>query len=121
MSKMKDPAAVKRLEEGPNAMFRITRNGAPNMGKNLVVYFAYCVLVSFVTAYVARHTLTPGARWPIVFRLTGTIAIASYTLALFPESIWMWRPWNATWKSVCDSIVYGIMTGLVFAWLWPHA
>ncbi len=121
MSKCKDPAVVKRLEEGPNVMFRVTPNGVPKMGKSLVQYFAYCVLVSFVTAYVARHTLTFGADKMSVFRLTGTIAIASYTLALLPESIWMWRPWVATWKSACDSIVYGIMTGAVFALLWPHA
>ena len=77
-------------------------------------------LVSFVTAYVARHTLTYGASFQDVFRLTGTIAVASYTMAVIPESIWMWRPWSATIKSVCDSIAYGVMTGLIFAWLWPH-
>jgi len=121
MSKMKDPAVVKRLEEGPNAMFRVNPNGVPSMGKNMAAYFAYCVLVSFVTAYVARHTMTFATPRMFVFRLTGTIAIASYTLALIPESIWMWRPWSATWKSACDSIVYGIMTGAIFALLWPHA
>jgi hypothetical protein len=120
MRNMKDPAVVKRFESGPVAMFRVRPNGMPTMGPNLAAYFAYCVLVSFVTAYVARHTLTSGAARADVFRLTGTIAIASYTLALIPESIWMWRPWNATWKSVCDSIVYGILTGAVFAFLWPH-
>ena len=120
MKQMKDPAFVKRLEDGPIAMFRMRPNGVPTMGKNLTLYFLYCVLVSFVTAYVARHTLSPGAAWAVVFRLTGTIAIASHTLALFPESIWMWRPWTATWKSACDSIVYGLITGLVFAFLWPH-
>jgi len=118
---LKDPAFVKRLEQGPIAMFRVRPNGVPTMGKNLALYFIYCFLVSFVTGYVARHTLTFGAPGFTVFRLTGTIAVASYTMALFPESIWMWRPWSATIKSACDSIVYGILTAAVFAWLWPHA
>ena len=121
MKAMKDPAFVKRLEAGPIAMFRVRPNGVPTMGKNLTLYFIYCFLVSFVTAYVARHTLTPGASGFDVFRLTGTIAIASYTMAVFPESIWMWRPWSTTIKNAFDSIAYGLITGLVFAWLWPHA
>ena len=120
MKQMKDPAFVKRLEQGPIALFRVRPNGVPTMGANLTLYFVYCFLVSFVTAYVARHTLTYGASFQDVFRLTGTIAVASYTMALIPESIWMWRPWSVTLKSVCDSIAYGVMTGLLFAWLWPH-
>lgn len=121
MKAMKDPAFVKRLEQGPIAMFRVRPNGVPTMGKNLAVYFLYCVLVSFVTGYVARHTLRPGAAGLDVFRLTGTIAIASYTLASIPESIWMWRPWHVTWKGACDTIVYGMITGATFACLWPRA
>lgn len=118
---MKDPAFLKRVEDGPVAMITSRPNGMPAMGKNLILYFGYCVLVSFVTAYVARHTLSVGTSRFDVFHLTGTVAIAAYALAIFPESIWMWRPWPATLKSVCDSIAYGLMTGAIFAWLWPHA
>ena len=121
MKQLKDPAFVKRLEDGPIALFRVRQNGVPTMGANLTLYFIYCVLVSFVTAYVAWHTLTSAASFQDVFRLTGMIAVASYTMALIPESIWMWRPWNVTLKSACDSIAYGVMTGLIFAWLWPHS
>jgi hypothetical protein len=120
MKDCKKPEVIKRYEDGPIAMINVRPNGMPGMAKNLIQYFLYCFLVSFVTAYVARHTLTFGTPRMVVFRLTGTVAIAAYTLALFPESIWMWRPWSATWKSVCDSIVYGILTGAVFATLWPH-
>ena len=120
MKDCKNPAVVKRFENGPIALLRVQRNGVPKMGKSLTLYFIYCFLVSFVTAYVARHTLHPGASFHDVFRLTGAIAIASYTMAAFPESIWMGRPWSATIKSACDSIAYGVTTGFIFAWLWPH-
>jgi hypothetical protein len=121
MRNMKDPAVVKRFEDGPIAMINVRPNGMPGMGKNLIQYFLYCFLVSFVTGYVARHTLSPATARFDVFHLTGTVAIASYTLAVIPESIWMWRPWPMTIKNICDSIVYGLLTGAVFAWLWPHA
>lgn len=121
MSKMKDPAFIKRMEEGPIAMITSRPNGVPGMAKNLVLYFGYCVLVSFTTAYVARHTLNFGAEKMHAFQLTGTVAICSYALATIPESIWMWRPWPATLKHVADAIAYGLITGAIFAWLWPHA
>jgi len=120
MKDMKDPAVVKRYNDGPIALINVQPNGMPGMGKSLIQYFLYCFLVSFVTGYVARHTLNFGSARYDVFHLTGTVAIASYALALIPESIWMWRPWPATIKSLCDSIVYGLLTGAVFAYLWPH-
>jgi hypothetical protein len=116
---MKDPAVVKRLEDGPLVMFRVRKNGVPAMGKQLITYFAYCVLVSFVVAYVARHTLNFGAAGMTVFRLTGTVAIIAYTMSHIPESIWMWRPWHVTWKNIFDGVLYGIITGAIFAGLWP--
>jgi hypothetical protein len=119
MKNMKDPAVVKRFEDGPIAMITVRPNGVPGMGKNLILYFGYCLLVSFMTAYVARHTLNFGATRLDVFHLTGTVAIVAYTMAVIPESIWMWRPWPTTIKNICDSIAYGLMTGAVFACLWP--
>jgi hypothetical protein len=119
MKQMKDPAYIKRLEAGPLAMIRIRENGVPKMGPNLAAYFLYCFLVSFVTGYIARHTMHPGESFHQVFRMTGAVAIAAYTMATIPESIWMWRPWNVTLKNVCDSIVYGLITAAVFAALWP--
>ena len=115
----KDPAFVKRLEAGPQAMIRIRPNGVPKMGPNLLAYFVYCFVVSFITGYVARHTLGLASSMHTVFRLTGTVAISAYTLANFPESIWMWRPWSATWKNVADAVVYGLLTAASFALLWP--
>jgi hypothetical protein len=77
------------------------------------------VFVSFMTAYVARHTLHVGMAKFDVFHLTGTVAIMGYALATIPESIWMWRPWPATLKNLADSIAYGLITGAIFAALWP--
>ena len=38
----------------------------------------------------------------------------------FPQSIWWGQPWRATFKDVVDGLVYGLIIGAVFAWLWPH-
>ena len=30
------------------------------------------------------------------------------------------RSWATTVKSLCDSVIYGVLTGGAFAWLWPQ-
>ena len=118
-AQLKDPEYVKRLNAGPVAMIRIRENGVPKMGGSLIGYFIYCFFVSFSIGYIARHTLHAGDAFMAVFRLTGTVGIAAYALANFPESIWMWRPWGVTIKNVFDAIVYGLLTAATFALLWP--
>jgi hypothetical protein len=29
--------------------------------------------------------------------------------------------WSTSLKFVCDGLVYGLVTGLTFSWLWPTA
>jgi hypothetical protein len=113
------PEGMKKYQDGPVAMITVVPNGAPAMGKSLVLYFAFCVFVSFLTAYVARHTLSSTTPHPFVFRITGACAIGFYGLAHVPDSIWMGRPWSYTVKAVVDAIAYGVITGVVFMLLWP--
>ena len=34
-------------------------------------------------------------------------------------SIWKGTRWSTTWKNVFDGLVYALLTGGVFGWLWP--
>ena len=60
MKQMKEPAIKEKFEKGPVALLTVLPKGAPNMPKLLALWFGFSVLVSFVAAYVARHTLQPG-------------------------------------------------------------
>lgn len=116
-----DKEFMKRFDSGPVGLFVAGRNGPPNMGRNMLLSLIFYLVVSFVVAYVARHTLTFGTDGRTVLRITGTIAIAIYALAGVPDSIWFWRPWSVTAKNVVDGIVYGLITGVIFMLLWPAA
>lgn len=120
-SEMKDPAVLKRYEEGPVAMITVMRNGPPAMGKYLGLWFLFCLLVSFVTGYVARHTLAPDAGGLEVLRITGTIAFVGYGFGYFQNSIWQGIPWSNSLRGLVDAAVYAVVTGLVFRLLWPGA
>jgi hypothetical protein len=115
----KDPAVIQRYENGPVALIAVLRNGPPALGKPLVQWFAFCVLVSFVSAYLARHTLQPGMDGMTVCRVTGTVAFAGYGLGYLQDSIWKGIPWSNSLRGIADAVAYAVLTGLVFALLWP--
>jgi hypothetical protein len=120
-SMMKDPAVRKRYEDGPVAILTVLRNGVPAMGKYLAQWFLFCLLVSFVTAYIARHTLAPGADGLEVLRLTATVAFLAYGFGALQDSIWKSIPWSNSLRALLDAAIYALVTGLVFRLFWPGA
>jgi len=90
------------------------------MGKSLVLWFLYSVVVSVFAAYVAGRALGPGAQYLQVFRFAGCTAFTAYSLALVQPSIWYGRNWGTTVKSMFDGLVYACLTAGTFGWLWPR-
>ena len=121
MKQMSEPATKAKYDQGPVAHMTILPNGLPNMSKYLGLWFAYSVLVSFVTAYVARQTLLPGADGFLVMRVTGTVAFAAYGVSVMSDSIWKGQPWMVTAKFMLDGAIYSVLTALTFRLLWPAA
>jgi hypothetical protein len=114
----KEADAKAKLEEGPIGSL-IIRAGPPKMRKNLLFYFLFTLGVSFMVAYVGYATIGPGAEYRHVFRVLGTTAILAYSAAELPHAIWFGQTWGSSWKNVIDGLVFGLLTGGVFGWLWP--
>ena len=121
MSEMKDPAFLKKYEEGPVAHLTVLKNQLPNMGKYLTVWFLFCLFVSFFTAYIARHTLHFGEDGAMVLRITGAVAFAAYGMTSLQEWIWKGLPLSNTLRFLFDGALYSLLTGLTFMFLWPAA
>jgi hypothetical protein len=121
MKQMKEPAMMDKFEKGPVALITLYPKGAPALPKHLALWFGFSLLVSFVAAYVARHTLQPGADGLLVMRITGTVAFAGYGLSQLSDSIWKGQPWSNTVRALIDAAIYSVLTGLVFRLLWPAA
>jgi hypothetical protein len=120
-AQMKEPALRKKFEDGPIGFLILRPNGVPGMGKNLIQWLLLCFLVSFVTAYVARHTLHAGQDGLTVLQITATIAFAGYGFGYLQDSIWMGVPWSNCLRGLLDAVLYSLTTGLVFRLLWPAA
>lgn len=121
---MKDaatPEMIEKYEKGPCGFMTGIRNGRPAMGKSLVQWFLYTVLISALVAYIARLAHGPGAEYLGVFRVTGATAILVYGVSQFQDSIWKAQSWGVTFKFLFDGVIYGLVTAGTFGWLWPGA
>ena len=96
-------------------------SGPYNMGKSLLQWFLFSILISVFAGYIATFALQSGADYMVVFRLTGTVAILGYGVSNFTDSIWKGVGWGITAKFLFDGIIYGLLTAGTFAWLWPAA
>jgi hypothetical protein len=121
MEDMKNPDVVEKFETGPVGFVILRPSGAPRMGKSLVQWFVLNLVVAFFCALVAASTLAPGADRHTVFHVTALVALVAYATGSFQFGIWWGQPWRAVVKDAVDGLIFAIVTGLVFAWLWPPA
>jgi len=117
---MKSPVFKEKMSNGPVMIMTVRPNGMPGMGKYLVQWFVFCVVIGFFAGYVASRALPSGAPYLRVFQLVGASAFMAYAAAIWPMSIWYGRSWNTTIKSTVDGLVYALITAGAFGWLWPR-
>jgi hypothetical protein len=117
---MNTPEAKAKFVEGPVALMTVFPNGPVNMGKFLGLWFAFCVLVEILVAYLAVNTMGRGMRSRHVFRVTGTAAFLAYGIGTLANGIWKGQPWSVVFKEVFDGLIYSLLTAGTFGWLWPR-
>lgn len=121
MKEMSSPEMIAKFNQGPVGFARIFPNGMMAIGKALVQWFVFSIIVSACCAYVAHVTLPRGTDYLTVFRVIGTVAFMAYGFGSVCESIWKGQSWGTTCRFLFDALVYGLMTAGPFGWLWPTA
>lgn len=119
MEDMNKPETAEKFKQGPVGMIFLRPNGMPGMGASLGQWFIACLLVASICAHLAASTLAPGASSHLVFHVTGLIAFLAYAFGSIPAGIWYGQPWKTVIKDIIDGLIYGLITGGVFAWCWP--
>ena len=117
---MKSPAMVEKYSQGPVGMLTVFHTGQPNMGKYMLQWFIYCLIVSFFVAYLTGHTVAAATDYLQVFRVAGTAGFMAYGLGTLSNGIWKGQPWSMVIKEVIDGLIYGMLTAGTFGWLWPR-
>ncbi|HET7588007.1 MAG TPA: hypothetical protein VFL45_08015 [Gammaproteobacteria bacterium] len=119
MEDMKKLETKVKFKDGPVGLLILRRPGPMKMGPSLIQWFVFCLIVSVFCAYLAASTLPVATPLIQVFRVVGTIAFMAYAFAAIPMGIWWGQPWKIVIKDVIDGLIYGLVTGALFAWLWP--
>jgi len=108
-----------KLNEGPVGVLVALPNAPWPMGKSLIQWFLYSILIGFFCAYIASRSLQAGADYMAVLQIVAASAFGCYAIGLIQNSIWWFRKWSTTIKFLFDGLVYSLLTGGVFGWLWP--
>lgn len=121
MEDMRSSEFQEKFKKGPVLVMTVLPSGSMAMGRNLGMWFVYLIVVSFFSAYMAGRALGPGANYLEAFRFAGTAAFLSYSVALWQFTIWYRRSWLTTLKATIDGLIFALLTGGTFGWLWPHS
>jgi hypothetical protein len=117
---MRSPEFAEKMKQGPVMIMTVMPSGPISMGRYLILWFFYCAIVSFFSAYIGSRALGPGANYLQVFRFIGATGFIGYALALWQVSIWDGREWSLTIKLTFDGLIYALLTAGTFGWLWPR-
>ncbi len=127
--------ALKALyDKHPQGLLRVW---APaNMGVNMLLTFLFYLVTSTVIGYLGWAALPHGATalaipgaggvsgggatFAKVFQVLGTAGILAYCFASFPNDLWFQFKRRAMVMNWIDGVAFGLITGGVFAWLWPR-
>ncbi|MFO1031899.1 MAG: hypothetical protein U1F60_12525 [Planctomycetota bacterium] len=119
MKEMGTPEMGAKFARGPIGTLIVRPGGSMNMGQALGTWFGFCLLIGVLVAYLTGLAKGPGADG--VFRFASAAAALGYAFSSVPDSIWKGVRWSTTARFVFDGLLYALVTGATFAWLWPAA
>lgn len=119
---MQSEKVQKAWKEGPVGHLSVWPTPLTMGGKLVTTFFVY-LIVSTLIAYLTRVALppTPGsADFAKVFQVAATAGILAYCFSHIPSAIW-WSSYKRTIAAnIIDGVLYAAITGVIFAWRWPH-
>lgn len=116
---MEAPAFVEKMKTGPVGTMTIRPSGELPFGKMMGQWFLYSLLVAVLVAYITGRTRGVGTPFLEVFRVSSTVAFCCYVVAHWQNWIWWGKSTRFTLRYSVDGLVYALVTGATFAWLWP--
>lgn len=116
---MRSAAFTEKMVRGPVFSINIFRNGPISMGKPLMLWFLYLVVLAFTAGHIARGALGPAASGHALFHTVALSAFMGFAFGLWQAVIWFNRSAVTTLKATIDGLLYSIVMGAIFVWLWP--
>jgi len=116
---MKSEKVEKAVKEGPVGHLSVWPPPV-TMGDKLAATFIVYLVVSTLIAYLTRVALPGVAPFAKVFQVAATAGILAYCFSFIPTAVWFGSYKRTIVANFIDGIFYGLITGAIFAWRWPH-
>jgi hypothetical protein len=120
VEEMTAPEFVEKMKQGPVGIMTVWPNGEIRMGRMMGQWFVYSLVIAVFAAYLTGRTRAPGAAYLEVFRVSGAVTFCCYVVAHWQNWIWWGRSTRFTLTHSLDGIIFALITGATFAWLWPR-
>jgi hypothetical protein len=117
---MSSAAFMEKMKAGPVGFLTVRPSWNFKMGGTLFQWFLYSLVVSLFAGYIAGVAFGPGTEYLRIMQVAGCVAFVGYSMAQMHESIWWGRRWSWTIRNMLDGLLYGLLTGGTFGWLWPR-
>ena len=108
------------MESKPMALVLVRNPAQFNFVKGLAQWLVYAVVVAVFVAYITGRARGAGTPYLEIFRFAGTVGFLPFGFHSVSDAIWYGKPWSVVIKDVIDGLIYGMLMGGVFGWLWPH-
>ena len=116
----KQDQASKEFQEkyaaGPTGLLDVYQ--PVNMPMNMLWTVVFFLITSIFIGYIPFVACPPGTEFMKVFRIAGTIGVLTHASSGVLNGIWF-RKRLVT--DIIDGVVFGLLLGLIFAFLWPGA
>lgn len=124
LSKEEKQAKWDEMQKSPIGILRVW--GTISMGRSMlltfVVYLVASVLIGYLGWSAFPHGSAAGGTRPEfakVMQVLGTAGILTYCFAGLPGDIWFQKSRREMTTALIDGVIFGLITGAVFGWLWP--
>jgi hypothetical protein len=118
-SDMGSPEFAEKVKRGPLVILNITSGDSASMGRPLVLWLIYVLVVSALAGHIAYvfHDFAIDHRY--IFHTVALTAFLAYASAQWQATIWFRKPWLTSLKSSFDGLIYAVVTALIFVYFWP--
>jgi hypothetical protein len=115
---MGSPEFREKVKRGPLVILNIASGGSVSMAKPLILWFVYVLVISAIAGHLAFTSNHADSRY--IFHNVALTSFLAYAAGLWQQTIWFRKPALTSFKATFDGLIYAVVTGVIFMYLWPR-
>ena len=108
------------MQSRPVAYILVRNPAKFSFGPALALFFLYGLAIAVIVGYLTGCSRGPGADSHEVFHFAAIAGFLGFGFRSVSDAIWYGKPWRVAFKEMIDGLIYGMVMGAIFSWLWPR-